>query len=50
MTELKALNNPPAAVKMVMDAVLILLGQEDLSWNNAKKMLANPEHFINMFV
>lgn len=34
------MNNPPALLKSVLDAVLILFGEKDISWGKAKKYLA----------
>ena len=41
LTELKSYTKPAAIVGTVMSAVLILLHQEDLSWDAAKKALSD---------
>lgn len=41
LAEIKSYQNPPQKVKWVVDAVMILLGQE-ASWTNAKRQMADP--------
>ena len=36
IVEIKALNNPPAAVEMVMQCVLFMLGEKDLKWDSIR--------------
>jgi hypothetical protein len=45
----KALNSPPAPIKEVGKAMLILLENElkNHEWGNVKKMMNNPNAFID---
>jgi len=36
IVELKALNNPPAAVEMVMGCVMTMLGEKDVKWESIR--------------
>ena len=42
IVELKALNNPPAAVEMVMSWVLTMLGTKDVKWENIRNEIRDP--------
>lgn len=44
--EIKTFPNPPAAVVMVMEAVMILIG-EKTDWNNVRIVLSDTQGFIN---
>eukprot|EP00606_Chrysophyceae_sp_TOSAG23-5_P001616 GSChrysophyteH2.ASY1.ANO1.110.1 assembled CDS len=46
ITEVKSFPNPPNAVRIVMEAICILLGEEP-KWENSKKLL-NKSDFIEM--
>jgi dynein heavy chain len=46
IVEIKTFPNPPAAVVMVMEAVMILLG-EKTDWNNVRVVLGDTTGFIN---
>jgi dynein heavy chain len=46
IVELKALNNPPAAVEMVMACVLTMLGTKDVKWDNIRNEIKDPAQFI----
>jgi dynein heavy chain len=46
IVEIKTFPNPPAAVVMVMEAVMILL-QEKTDWNNVRAVLGDTTGFIN---
>ena len=43
LQEIKALNNPPAVVKMVLEAVLILLGKPTKDWKAIKSEVASAD-------
>ncbi|XP_071160600.1 dynein axonemal heavy chain 6-like isoform X2 [Mytilus edulis] len=45
LTELKSFTNPPQLVKMVMEAVCILLGRTP-SWEQSKKLLGDVNNFM----
>jgi hypothetical protein len=47
LTELKAMQKPPAGVDIVMKVVLIMLANErkNLSWEAGKKLMANVSQF-----
>ena len=45
IVELKALNNPPPDVALVMEPVLILLGQKK-DWATAKKQMQDAGKFL----
>ena len=47
ITEIKAMNAPPEVVKLVLEAVQVLLGVEP-GWPNAKKMLASPSFLSSL--
>jgi dynein heavy chain len=49
LTELKSLPNPPSGVDKVTNACLILVEHEfrQLTWDRAKKMMANVDQFKN---
>ncbi|RYH31858.1 hypothetical protein EON65_01740 [archaeon] len=42
ITEVKSFTNPPQAVRVVMEAVCVLLGEKE-TWENAKKLLSRPD-------
>eukprot|EP00599_Poterioochromonas_sp_BG-1_P017876 CAMPEP_0173166600 /NCGR_PEP_ID=MMETSP1105-20130129/22117_1 /TAXON_ID=2985 /ORGANISM="Ochromonas sp., Strain BG-1" /LENGTH=3828 /DNA_ID=CAMNT_0014087887 /DNA_START=639 /DNA_END=12125 /DNA_ORIENTATION=- len=42
ITEVKSFTNPPQAVRVVMEAVCVLLGEKE-SWDNAKKLLGRSD-------
>jgi hypothetical protein len=44
--EIKTFPNPPEAVVMVMQAVMILIG-EKTDWNNVRSVLGDTQGFIN---
>lgn len=46
IVEIKTFPNPPKAVVMVMEAVMILL-QEKTDWNNVRAVLGDTTGFIN---
>ena len=48
LTELKGFSNPPAGVDKVTSALLIMIKNEkkDFSWDNAKKMMAKVDAFL----
>ena len=46
--EMKAFIHPPEGVKNVLAAVATMMGHQDCSWTESKKMMANPNHFIGM--
>lgn len=39
ITELRSFKNPPVSVKKVLEAVMILLGETDYSWQNIQKVM-----------
>jgi len=45
IVEIKSFPNPPKAVSMVMEAVMVLLG-EKTDWNNVKAVLSDTNAFI----
>ena len=47
INEIKAFAKPPEKVKMVLEAVLILLQERDTSWERAKVVMTRPD-FINL--
>ena len=46
ITEVKSFTNPPTAVRIVMEAVCVMLGEKE-SWDNAKKVLSRSD-FMDM--
>ena len=47
IVELKALNNPPPAVEMVMGCVMTMLGEKDVKWDVIKSVhIKEPAAFI----
>ena len=46
ITEVKSFTNPPTAVRIVMEAVCVLLGEKE-AWENAKKVLGRSD-FLDM--
>ena len=46
IVEIKSFPNPPKAVVMVLEAVMVLLS-EKTDWNNVKSVLADTQGFIN---
>ena len=42
ITEVKSFTNPPGAVRVVMEAVCVLLGEKE-TWENAKKLLSRSD-------
>lgn len=42
ITEVKSFTNPPTAVRIVMEAVCVLLGEKE-AWDNAKKVLGRSD-------
>jgi dynein heavy chain len=46
IVELKALNNPPAAVEMVMACVMTMLGEKDVKWESIRNYIRDPTAFI----
>ena len=42
ITEVKSFTNPPQAVRVVLEAVCVLLGEKE-SWENAKKLLGRSD-------
>lgn len=54
ITELKSLASPPAGVDDVTAAVIWLTNggkkPSDISWNGAKKMMANVDQFLNVLI
>ncbi|KAJ9472161.1 Dynein-1-beta heavy chain [Diplonema papillatum] len=43
ITLLKTMGSPPERVKLVLEAVLLLLGEKNLSWETAKKYLSKMD-------
>lgn len=39
INELRSFKSPPVSVKKVLEAVMILLGETDLSWQNIQKVM-----------
>jgi len=46
IVEIKALNNPPAAVEMVMGCVVTMLGDKDIKWESIRSIIRDPGAFI----
>jgi dynein heavy chain len=46
LTELKSFANPPALVGRVANLVCLIKGVET-SWGSFKKLIANPDHFLD---
>ena len=46
ITEIKSFPNPPEAVVMVMEAVMIVFG-EKTEWNHVKKVISDPKGFVD---
>jgi len=44
--EIKSFPNPPAAVVLVMEAVMILVG-EKIDWNTIRSVISNPGEFLD---
>ena len=45
LVELKSMNNPPEAVKLVLYSVLVLLGSKEPTWKEAKLLMGNEINF-----
>ena len=43
ITEIKSLNNPPAAIMTTLSAVLTALGKPNKTWAEIKKELTDPK-------
>ena len=43
ITLLKTMGSPPDRVKLVLEAVLLLIGEKSLTWDNAKKQLSKMD-------
>ena len=43
ITLLKTMGSPPDRVKLVLEAVLLLMGEKSLTWDNAKKQLSKMD-------
>jgi len=41
--------NPPVTVKHVLDAVMMLFNEKDLSWGHEKHVMGNIDGFIQRF-
>ena len=41
LNEIRSLKMPPEAIRDVLEGVLTVLGQRDMTWNNMKRFLAN---------
>lgn len=48
LTEIRSMINPPAAVKMTMEAVCILLGYEVLSWRDVQQIVRREDFIANI--
>lgn len=48
LTEIRSMINPPAAVKMTMEAVCILLGYEVLSWRDVQQVVRRDDFIANI--
>jgi hypothetical protein len=46
IVEIKALNNPPPAVEMVMGCVMTMLGEKDIKWESIRNYIRDPGAFI----
>lgn len=46
VVEIKALNNPPAAVESVMGCVMTMLGEKDIKWESIRSQIRDPGAFI----
>jgi hypothetical protein len=44
--EIKALGTPPPAVEMVMEAVVLMLGESKTSWDHIRQVIKEPAAFI----
>ncbi len=50
ITEIRSLKSPPDAIRDVLEGVLLVMGQQDLSWASMKKFLGSmrvKEEIIN---
>lgn len=48
LTELRSMANPPAAVKMTMESVCILLGYEVTSWRDVQSIIRKDDFIANI--
>ena len=48
VAELRSFSTPPAAVMMVMKAVMLLLTGEIMDWKSSKRVMSNGERFLQM--
>ena len=48
LTELRSMGNPPAAVKMTMESVCILLGYEVTSWRDVQSIIRKDDFIANI--
>lgn len=49
LVEVRTLNNPPAAVKLAVESICVLLGELDLDWKALRGVIMR-ENFISMIV
>jgi len=49
LVEVKALPNPPPAVKLAIESVCMLLGEKDLDWKAMRSVIMR-ENFISSIV
>ncbi len=50
IAEIRSLACPPAKVKVVMEAVMVLLTGKTLPWKDLRKLMSNGQRFITMLV
>jgi dynein heavy chain len=46
VVEIKALGTPPPAVEMVMEAVVLMLGETKISWDHIRQVIKEPAAFL----
>lgn len=49
LVEVRTLNNPPAAVKLAVESICVLLGESDLEWKALRGIIMR-ENFISTIV
>lgn len=49
LVEIRALPNPPTAVRMAIESICTMLGETDVEWRNLRSVIMG-ENFINSIV
>lgn len=49
LVEVRALPNPPALVKLAIESICLMLGEQDLDWKSLRSILMK-ENFISLII